>query len=382
LVIEKKDFEAAPDWEAGRSKIITFILTEDCQLHCKYCYFVGKNSRNRMSIEIAKRTIDYLLSEPDLFPESSIVLDFIGGEPLLEIDLLDKICDYFKLQSYLKMHTWFGRYRISLSTNGLLYSNESVQRFIRKNKYHLGIGITIDGTRKKHDLQRVFPNGRGSYGQVVKQIPLWLMQFPNSSTKVTIAREDLPYIKESILHLWKLGIKYVNSNLIFENVWKDGDDDILEDQLIQLSDTIIENQYYIGHSCSFFSRLIGKPVISDVNWCGAGKMLAVDSTGSFYPCVRFTPFSLQKKEAIVVGNCYEGIDSNLLRPFLALNLQSQSQKECLECQVASGCAWCQGMNYDEATTDTIYQRSIYLCKMHKARVRANQYFWNKLDKEK
>ena len=95
-----------------------------------------------------------------------------------------------------------------------------------------------------------------------------------------------------------------------------------------------------------------------------------------------THFSLQKKEAIVVGNCYEGIDSNLLRPFLALNLQSQSQKECLECQVASGCAWCQGMNYDEATTDTIYQRSIYLCKMHKARVRANQYFWNKLDKEK
>lgn len=381
MVKTNKDFEATPDWEDGRSKIVTFILTEDCQLRCKYCYFVAKNSRNRMNFDIARRTIDYLLSEPDLFPESYIVLDFIGGEPLLEIDLLDKICDYFKLHSYLKMHPWFERYRISLSTNGLLYSKDSVQRFISKNKTHLGIGITIDGTKKKHDLQRVFPNGRGSYNNVVKEIPLWLKQFPKSSTKVTIAREDLPYIKESILHLWELGIKYINSNLIFENVWEDGDDHIFEDQLIQLADDIIKDHYYIGHSCSFFSRVIGKPVTSEGNWCGAGKMLAVDSSGSFYPCVRFTPFSLQNRKAIVVGNCYTGIDSNRLRPFLALNLRSQSPTKCLECEVASGCAWCQGMNYDEATIDTIYQRSTYLCEMHKARVRANQYFWNKLDRE-
>jgi len=376
-----KDFAGSPEWESGRSKNITFVLTEECQLRCKYCYFVAKNSHNKMSFDIARRTIDYLLGEPDLFPESSVVIDFIGGEPLLEIDLLDKICDYFKMQSYLKMHPWFERYRISISTNGLLYSNDSVQRFISKNKTHLGIGITIDGIRQKHDLQRVFPDGRGSYEAVVRQIPLWLEQFPESSTKVTIAREDLPYIKDSILHLWDLGIKYININLIFENVWKDGDDLIFEDQLVQLADEIIKNRYYIGRSCSFFSRIIGKPVISDGNWCGAGKMLAVDSTGSFYPCVRFTPFSLNNREAIVVGNCFTGIDSNRLRPFLALNLHSQSPAECLECNVASGCAWCQGMNYDVANIDTIYQRATYLCKMHKARVRANQYFYDKIDKE-
>ena len=50
----------------------------------------------------------------------------------------------------------------------------------------------------------------------------------------------------------------------------------------------------------------------------------------------------------------------------------------MECEVASGCAWCQGNNYDAAQTETIYQRAIYTCNMHKARVRANQYFWEKL----
>ena len=46
--------------------------------------------------------------------------------------------------------------------------------------------------------------------------------------------------------------------------------------------------------------------------------------------------------------------------------------------MASGCAWCQGENYDAADTDTIYQRSTAICKMHKARVRSNNYYWNKL----
>lgn len=46
--------------------------------------------------------------------------------------------------------------------------------------------------------------------------------------------------------------------------------------------------------------------------------------------------------------------------------------------MASGCAWCQGENYDAADSPTIYQRSTAICKMHKARVRANNYYWNKL----
>ena len=47
--------------------------------------------------------------------------------------------------------------------------------------------------------------------------------------------------------------------------------------------------------------------------------------------------------------------------------------------MAAGCAWCQGENYDAAETDTIYQRATAICRMHKARVRANNYYWNRLE---
>lgn len=370
-------------WQGGIAKSITFIVTKDCQLACKYCYLVGKNAKERMPFEVAKTAIDYILSNEIDFPEESVTWDFIGGEPFLEIDLIDQICDYIKTEMYRLNHHWFSSYRFSFSTNGINYHTEKVQKFIRKNKSHISIGITIDGTKRKHDLNRVWKDEvpeRGSYIDVVKNIPLWLSQFPNGATKVTISSADLPYIKESVLHLYSLGILEVNINCVFEDIWHDGDDIIFENQLLCLADEIIDRKLYENYSCSFFAEHIGKPmdIHNNQNWCGAGKMLAVDAAGNFYPCTRFAAYSLRSKKPIIIGNVHDGIDENKLRPFLALDRTTQSPQECINCDVASGCAWCQGENYDAADTSTVYQRATAICKMHKARVRANNYYWNKL----
>ena len=135
-------------------KNIIFIVTKDCQLACKYCYLVGKNSNEKMTWEIGKQTIDYILNE---FSQSKgIILDFIGGEPFLEIELIDRICDYFKVEAYKKELVCFNNYRFNVSTNGINYNSPKVQEFICKNKKHVSIGITIDGTKRKHDLNRIW----------------------------------------------------------------------------------------------------------------------------------------------------------------------------------------------------------------------------------
>lgn len=369
-------------WQSGRAKSITFIVTKDCQLACKYCYLVGKNTKERMTWEVAKGAIDYILSHEEDFREESVIWDFIGGEPFLEIELIDQICDYLKTEMFIRNHHWFDSYRFSFSTNGINYHTDKVQRFIEKNGEHLSIGITIDGTKQKHDLNRVWKDGEtGSYEDVVKNIPLWLEQFPGAATKVTISSADLPYIKESVLHLYELGIKEININCVFEDVWNEGDETILESQLMELADAIIGQKLYVDHTCSFFADFIGKPMNPDrdnQNWCGAGMMLAVDAAGNFYPCTRFAGYSLRSKKPIIIGNIVDGIDKNKLRPFMTLDRTSQSPQKCIECEVASGCAWCQGENYDAAQSNTIYERSTAICKMHKARVRANNYYWNKL----
>ena len=80
-------------------KNITFQVTEDCNLRCTYCYQVHKTP-SYMSFSTAKQFIDDLLDNDKLSTYCSIdnieayVLEFIGGEPLLCIDLIDQIVDY------------------------------------------------------------------------------------------------------------------------------------------------------------------------------------------------------------------------------------------------------------------------------------------------
>lgn len=79
-----------------------------------------------------------------MYSADYVVLDFIGGEPLLEVTLIEQIIDYFILTTYLKKSIWFGKFRIMIQSNGVLVDKPDVQRFLKKYKNMLSLGITID----------------------------------------------------------------------------------------------------------------------------------------------------------------------------------------------------------------------------------------------
>ena len=368
-------------WKPGEAQTVTFIVTEDCNLRCKYCYITHKAANKRMNLETAKQFIDYILSD-DFKRSPAIILEFVGGEPLIEVELIDQICDYFKVRAYecRDKTDWYWQYRISICTNGVNYSSDVVQQFIKKNARKMSLAITLDGTKEKHDLQRVFPDGSGSYDTIIKSIPLYLSQFPGN-TKVTFASDDLPLLKDSIASLWQLGITSVSANVVYEDVWKDGDDAIFEEQLIQLADYIVDNDLYENYFCSLFDDFIGFPYSAfELNtvYCGAGKMLALSPDGNMYPCIRYKDFSLNHHSAWSIGTVETGINSERLRPFMALQTKFQSDAKCISCEIASGCGVCQGFSYDESADGTNFHRATYMCKMQKARVRANNYYFAKL----
>ena len=74
-------------WREGQTCSITFVVTENCQLRCKYCYICGKNSFNVMTFDKAKEAIEYILTRPELFLGSVIIVlvflqtDFFTIEP-------------------------------------------------------------------------------------------------------------------------------------------------------------------------------------------------------------------------------------------------------------------------------------------------------------
>lgn len=364
------------------SKNITLCVTESCNLVCKYCYMCGKNDTSRMDIETGKRIMDFVLSQD--YSEEAVVFEFIGGEPLLEINMIDELMDYVKLRLYELNHKWQGMYRISISTNGILYHTDAVQKFIKKNKENISIGFSVDGNKAKHDGQRIYPNGKGSYDDVIKNVPLWLEQFPNESTKSTFAKGDLIHLKDSVISLWDLGIKVVMANLVFDDYWTDEDAQVYEEQLTALADYVLAHDLEEKHFVRFFDKSIGFPVDEDIkkkNFCGVGVMLAFDTKGDMYPCIRFLEFTLNDKKSRSIGTLSEGFNQDKIRAFKALTYETQSPQKCLECDIASGCAWCTGQNYDDAKTDTIYERSTALCKMHQANVKASNYFWENYSKK-
>lgn len=42
-----------PEWNDGMAQTLTFIVTEDCNLRCKYCYVTHKSKNKVMKLETA-----------------------------------------------------------------------------------------------------------------------------------------------------------------------------------------------------------------------------------------------------------------------------------------------------------------------------------------
>lgn len=363
-------------------KYITFNVTDDCNLACKYCYFTHKTNKKKMSFEVAKKAIDLILDNPLFLEHDGVVWDFIGGEPTLELDLIDKICDYVLSQMFIKKHKWLYCYRFLIGTNGLLYSHPKMQALIKKHGINLQVAMTIDGSKEKHDLSRIKKDGSGSYDDVASQIPLWQLQQNGISTKATFSHDDLPFLKDSIVNLWNLGIKNVMANVVFENVWHEGDDIIFKEQLISLADYVVDNNLWDECSVRFFNPDIGMPSLEESkkrNFCGTGKMLAISTDGKFYPCARFLDSALNNHKGLVIGNIYDGWDDDKIRAFKALDTYTQSSEECLNCEIATGCHWCSAFNYDDSDTGSIFDRKTHHCKMHKANVEACRYLWKRYE---
>lgn len=343
-------------------------VTGECTRRCSYCYVAHKGPGGEMSLEVAKAAVDRLLEdERSLVGVDGLDCCILGGEPLLRAGLIGDLVCYLEVELFRRHHPWFGSTGYSISSNGDLYLSEASQRLM-KWAPRLAVEITIDGPEDVHDRER----GAGSYAKVMQAFPAWRLQHPTVGTKVTFSSRNIGDAARSVYHLLvELGLPHVNANPVFENVWLPEHAAIYEAQLELLAGRLTSADIPLER-CSLFSPWVGRPAaeLEDRNWCGAGAyMLAVDASGTFYPCNRFMPSSLHR-EPITCGNVRDGIDWSALEQFEKLTASAKSPEKCRTCEVAGGCAWCTGYDYDEA--GTIMHRATHICELHKARARVNR----------
>lgn len=389
--LSRQDNPEITNEEKTLSRTVTFQVTDACNLACKYCYQINKGKR-RMSLDTAKKFIDLLLTGEKgmneyLHPENSpaLIIEFIGGEPFLEIELIDQIYNYFFDRMIELNHKWLTMHTISICSNGILYSDPKVQRFLNKHKNHMSFSVTIDGNKELHDSCRVFPNGSPSYDIAVAAAKDWMNQGNYMGSKITIAPGNVDYLYDALTHMIDMGYEEINANTVYEKGWDLNLAKKYYKQLVKISDYLVDNNLYEDIFISLFSEDFFKPKLEteNENWCGGtGLMLSCDPDGYLYPCIRYMESSLgSDREPYCIGNVNDGIGvtADEIQKIKCLNCitrRSQSTDKCFYCPIGSGCSWCSAYNYQELGTPNA--RVDYSCIMHKARALANAYYWSKV----
>lgn len=373
------------------SRTVTFQVTDACNLACTYCYQINKGTR-RMSFETAKKFVDLLfnqdLNNEYVNPKNSpfIILDFIGGEPLLEIELIDKTVDYFINKAFELEHPWATRYCISLCSNGVLYFEPKVQKFFNKHKNHLSLNITIDGDKELHDSCRIFPDGKPSYDLAIAAAKNWIDGGDYMGSKITIAPSNVAHVNRALRHMVDLGYEEINANCVYEEGWELNHATELYNQMKMFSNYIIEEDLTEKLSCSLYEDIFFKPKeLEDLEcWCGGTNslMLSCDPDGWLYPCIRYMESSLgNTREPLRIGHVDYGIyktekEKELMKCMNCVTRRTQTSDKCFYCPIAAGCSDCAAYNYQ--VNGTVHSKATYICIMHQARALANVYFWNKL----
>ena len=330
-------------------KTVAITLTEKCNLKCSYCYEDNKSPRN-MALETAIKIIDLELTMDD--GAKAINFELFGGEPFLCFNMVKNIVEYLKTKKGARP------FKLFLTTNGTLVHGD-VQKWLTKNRCFIGCGLSLDGTKEMHDINR-----DNSFDLI--DLDFFAKTYPLQPIKMTISKETLPMLFEGVKFCHEKGF-LVNCNLAYGIDWSDDENcTTLERELKKLIDYYIKNPQI--KPCSILDSDI-KVVAYDASsvttrkWCGAGThMHTYDVDGGVYPCQFFTPLSagIEKSKESKKLTFYEEIPDNLL------------DAKCVNCVVKPICPTCYGSNY--ISTGNLYKKDDAMCKLTKIIMLARSYF--------
>lgn len=347
--------ESLPSSNATNTRTISLIVTESCNLSCVYCYEHNKSAAS-MSFEQAKRIIDKELRETT--PQENTCIDFFGGEPFLNFSLISQVYEY--VMSFYK-----GKVLFFANTNGTLVHGE-IQEWLKKRVENFKIGLSLDGTRAAHNINR-----SNSFDDI--DLEFYIKFYPEQGVKMTISEETLPFLAESVKYLSELGLE-VSCNLAYMIDWlNEKNKSELVKQLNELINYYLDNPQV--KKCSMLDFNIGileRPILNNNKirkYCGMGTaMICYDILGFAYPCQLFAPISAggraKKIEEISITSEF---DKYLL------------DQKCRDCYYLRICPFCLGSNY--LSCGNLYKPDAARCELYKlifaANAKLKAYEWEK-----
>lgn len=341
-------------------KALCLHISHDCNLRCKYC-FAGTGpfggNREQMSYEVGKRAIDILLKESG--NKRNLEVDFFGGEPLLNLDVVERLVAYGENEGPSKGK----ELHFTLTTNGIAL-DEAARDFL--NEHQIAVVLSLDGRPEINDRMR----GRGVYQQIVPNF-LELAKgrnFKNYYLRGTFTSYNLDFC-EDVKHLYELGFREISLEPV---VSPDGDYRLTDEHLDGIEKEYERlARYYLerrmaGDGFTFFHFEIslehGPCLPKRLTGCGAGfDYFAVTPTGELYPCHQFVG-----RCDFRMGDVWQGLLRNDLREeFGAATLYRK--KGCSHCWARFYCSGGCHANAQQLN-GSIYQPDELGCRLQRKRL--------------
>jgi len=140
-----------------------FVVSLRCEHSCPYCQ-VSRQSEDKKKYDMTQEIAEKALELVFLSPSPIIKIEFQGGEPLLNFDLIK-----FIVQEANKLNLSHNKFIDFVIATNLALIDREILHFCKENKVH--ISTSLDGPEDLHNKNRPRP-GKNSYEKVIDGIAL------------------------------------------------------------------------------------------------------------------------------------------------------------------------------------------------------------------
>jgi sulfatase maturation enzyme AslB (radical SAM superfamily) len=260
-----------------------------------------------MSLETAKKAVDWIFDNIPGY-SNGVEIGLIGGEPLLEVELIK---DLF---AYTRSKPNAGNYVFFATTNGTLLTDEDKEWF-SSNKDYIILGLSIDGVRETHNRNRC-----DSFDKI--DFDFFLRNWRNQNVKMTLSEHSIKNLAQNIKFIHSLGFTKIGGVNLYEGNIDWNNDEYIRILIPQLKELV---EFYTENDAlaldQMFDKQIGICEVKDgkkKGWCGIGTDTPFfDVDGRRFPCSFVTPMTFSEaelneimktdfadKELFVDGDCF------------------------------------------------------------------------------
>lgn len=347
-----------------------FILTEECNYSCSYCY----QTRAAKTIDIS--TIEKALEFFFPFLSEQCLIAFTGGEPLLAFDKIQLAVEYIQF----KNKTFNKQIQYNITTNGSLIDDD-ISDFLNQNEFSLW--LSFDG-----DAQNI-SRKKNSHGQVVLVMQK-VMENPNIDfvTNSVFTPDTVGYLSKSIQYLMELGVPDIQLALNMIQPWDGASLQQLKEELSTVRKFILP---FYKNTKTFPLSFFKRDSEHDVFICVAGEdRMALGADGLLWGCYLFPElFNGREDDPEFNKYCFgkldrfikdhENIYPEVLKNYSKLRMDSfyTDKNSCIECSNLLACSICP---VNAALSSSILGKiPSWMCEIKKIFRDQKDLFWEELE---